>query len=99
MKVFFDNNCLLHDPPYEYLSGKQVPYFEVPERITRIKQILEQHPAIFQFANADPDIDLEKHILRVHTPEYLNYLEHAYDEWTIDGGDKVTISYIDLIIY
>lgn len=89
MKVFFDTDCLLHNPPFEFLSGKLVPYYELPKRILQIKEALQRHPQLFQLAQTDLDIDVKKHVLDVHTPDYLEYLEHAYTEWIRDGGDKV----------
>lgn len=96
MKVFFDTDCLLHNPPHEFLSGKQVPYHEAPARILQIKEALERDPLLFQLAQTDLDIDVKKHALDVHTPDYLEYLEHAYAEWIKDGNDKVrTCTYRD----
>jgi acetoin utilization deacetylase AcuC-like enzyme len=91
MKVFFDNDCLLHNPPHEFLSGKPVPYFEAPIRVLNIREALSQHPTLFQISPIDPDTDINvrEHILKVHTDDYLKYLESAYQEWIKDGGDKV----------
>lgn len=96
MKVFFDTDCLLHNPPHEFLSGKQVSYYEAPIRILQIKEALETSPLLFQFAQTDLDIDVKKYALDVHTSDYLAYLEHAYTEWIRDGNDKVfTYTYRD----
>jgi acetoin utilization deacetylase AcuC-like enzyme len=89
MKVFFDCDCLLHDPPHEFLSGRPVPYYEAPRRILLIKEALEKHPALFRVVATDLNIDVKTHILKVHSAEYLAYLEKAYAEWVKDGGDKV----------
>ncbi|KAH9043658.1 Arginase/deacetylase [Lactarius pseudohatsudake] len=89
MKVFWDPICLLHDPPYEFLSGDKVPYFESPARLQVIKKELEEHPSLFQLELTDSSsgsIDIIGHVETVHVRGYLNYLRNAYDEWVRDGG-------------
>ena len=86
MKVFFDEECLLHDPPYEILSGKLQHYYEVPKRLLQIRQALEEN-AIFQIKNADRSIDAKKHVLQVHSEDYVEYLETAFRLWVEGGGD------------
>ncbi|KAH8991936.1 Arginase/deacetylase [Lactarius akahatsu] len=89
MKVFWDPICLLHDPPYEILSGDKVPYFESPARLQVIKKELEEHPSLFQLELTDSSsgsIDIIGNVETVHGRGYLNYLRNAYDEWVRDGG-------------
>lgn len=89
MKVFWDPNCLLHDPPYEILSGYKVPYFESPSRLQVIKKELEEYPSLFQIELTDSSsgsIDILSHIEMVHGRGYLSYLRNAYEEWVRDGG-------------
>lgn len=95
MKVFWDPNCLLHDPPHELLSGDKVPYFESPLRLQVIKKELEEHPSLFQVELADSSsgiIDILGHIEMVHGRGYLSYLKNAYDEWVRDGGNAVRLT-------
>ena len=86
MKVFFDEECLLHDPPYEILSGKFQSYYETPKRLLQIRQALEENPT-FQIENADRSIDTREHVLRVHSDDYVYYLENAFRLCVEDGGD------------
>lgn len=86
MKVFFDEECLLHNPPYEFTSSKLVTYYETPKRLSLIRQALEEDPG-FQIENADHSIDVRKHALRVHSEDYIEYLESAFGLWAKDGGD------------
>lgn len=86
MKVFFDEECLLHNPPHEILSGKLQHYLEVPKRLLEIRQALEGN-TIFQIENADRSIDVKKHALQVHSEDYIEYLETAFRLWVEDGGD------------
>ncbi|KAH9176854.1 Arginase/deacetylase [Lactarius sanguifluus] len=93
MKVFWDPICLLHDPPYEILSGDKVPYFESPARLQVIKKELEEYPSLFQLELIDSSsggsIDIIGNVETVHGRGYLNYLRNAYDEWVRDGGSAV----------
>jgi acetoin utilization deacetylase AcuC-like enzyme len=94
MKVFWDPNCLLHDPPYEILSGYKVPYFESPSRLQVIKKELEEYPSLFQIELTDSSsgsIDILSHIEMVHGRGYLSYLRNAYEEWVRDGGSAVPL--------
>lgn len=86
MKVFFDEECLLHNPPQEFISGKLQHYCEAPRRLLEIRQALEVD-AIFQIENADKSIDAKEHALRVHSKDYVEYLEAAFRLWVEGGGD------------
>ncbi|KAI0305038.1 hypothetical protein BC826DRAFT_1089142 [Russula brevipes] len=96
MKVFWDPDCLLHDPPYEILSGDKSPYFESPARLQSIKKELEQHPSLFSFESAsssstdsesESGLDITRYVEMVHSREYLSYLSNAYENWVQSGGD------------
>ena len=93
MKVVYHPDCLLHDPPYEILSGRLVPYFESPARVERILKELRQHDG-YDISDTLETLDTEQHILAVHSQDYLDYLKTAYDEWILDGGDKVLWLYL-----
>jgi acetoin utilization deacetylase AcuC-like enzyme len=95
MKVFWDPDCLLHNPPYEILSGDKIPYIESPARLQLIKKALEEYPSLFSFESAtgsssSQDRDVTRSCEMVHSREYLNYLSHAYDNWVRTGGSTVT---------
>lgn len=91
MKVFWDPDCLLHNPPYEILSGDKIPYIESPARLQLIKKALEEYPSLFSFESASSSSqDVTRCCEMVHSREYLNYLSHAYDSWVRTGGSTVT---------
>lgn len=90
MKVLYSKECLLHDPPFEILSGEKVPYFEKPKRLTIIEGELKSNGFGIS-EEVDWDIDLRQHILRVHSVEYLDYLETAYELWVREGGNKIAV--------
>ena len=86
MKVFLDKECLLHNPPHEIISGKLQYYHEAPKRLLEIRKALEGN-AIFQIENADRSIDAKKHALQVHSEDYIEYLETAFQLWVEGEGD------------
>jgi len=90
MNVFYSKECLLHDPPFEILSGEKVPYFEKPKRLTIIEGELRSNNFVIS-EDLDWDINLKEHILNVHSAEYLNYLETAYESWVREGGSKIAV--------
>jgi hypothetical protein len=91
MKVFWDPDCLLHNPPYEILSGDKIPYVESPARLQLIKKALEEYPSLFSFESASSSSqDVARCCEMVHSCEYLNYLSRAYDNWVRTGGSTVT---------
>jgi acetoin utilization deacetylase AcuC-like enzyme len=89
MRVYTDSLCLSHNPPHEILSGKPVPYLESPTRISKIKDTLRKRGNFELVESADPDINAHRFILSVHSRDYVQYLETAYDRWIENGGDKV----------
>ncbi|KAA1477217.1 Arginase/deacetylase [Dentipellis sp. KUC8613] len=88
MKVFYDEDSLLHNPPYEILDGHLVHYYESPLRPQNIKHELESSPS-FTIHPTNKALDVLKHARKVHSEDYLHYLETAYAGWVADGGDKV----------
>ena len=97
MKVFSSPDCLLHDPPYEVLSGAKIPRFESPARLQLIEKELKQYPSLFTFESATSSsksslnlgLDIPHYVQMVHSQEYLRYLSNAYDNWVRSGGSKV----------
>jgi acetoin utilization deacetylase AcuC-like enzyme len=96
MKVFWDPDCLLHNPPYEILDGDRHPYFESPARLQLIKKELEQYPSLFTFESASSSsesslnpLDISRYVEMVHSQGYLRYLSNAYDNWVRSGRSTV----------
>ena len=95
MKVFWDPDCLLHNPPYEIISGDKIPYIESPARLQLIKKALEECPSLFSFESANSSsLDVTRCVEMVHSREYLNYLSHAYDNWVRTGGSAVITAHL-----
>jgi len=100
MKVFWNPDCLLHNPPYGIFSGKKVPYYESPARLQLIKKELEEHPSLFAVELAsssgssesqDLKLDISRYVQMVHGHDYLRYLSNAYDNWVRSGGSTVPL--------
>lgn len=101
MKVFFHDDCLCHNPPFEILSGNLVPYFESPSRVQLIKETLETSSSgQFDLCNElDFNLDVKECCLRIHTADYLHYLETAYDDWVKAGGDVIRLPFYRRLIF
>jgi acetoin utilization deacetylase AcuC-like enzyme len=79
MKVFYSTTHLRHAPTFEVFDGGgRVPYFEMPERATRILTALQKTDWVETHAPADFGLDP---ILAVHDPDYVDFLATAWTEW------------------
>lgn len=81
----------LHAPAAELSGGKLVPPFENP---TRMERVLEQvrgsnlgeviHPQEFE----------RERILKVHSPDFTEFLESAWSEWKKTGSEGEAIPWV-----
>jgi acetoin utilization deacetylase AcuC-like enzyme len=84
MITVFSEDHRLQDGKAELIDGKLVPCFEMPKRAdivhARVKEVgLGPVEAPRQFGR-EP-------ILRVHKPDFVAFLESAFDEWKSEHGD------------
>jgi len=83
MLIIYSPTHMRHDPPYEFLDGRLVPYHESPRRAEIIRTALEH-------AGAGPLVTPRSFgtepLLAVHSPELLAYLEGIYERWVAAGG-------------
>jgi len=85
MKIYYSNDHQLHHPPYEIFEyGQQIRYFEQPSRIENIRAALANDP-FFELTQAE-NHGLEP-IIRIHSPEYVNFLRTIYRDWLASGED------------
>jgi len=71
----------LHQGREEMFRGRLVPCHETPERLDHVLVELKHRP-LGPLRAADPDTPgLAAALARLHTPRYLNFIEHAWDEW------------------
>jgi acetoin utilization deacetylase AcuC-like enzyme len=78
MKIFYNDQHTLHHGRHEMFRGELVPCFEVPARADYVLQELRSRG----FGSIAPAPPVERAAFeRVHAPRYLEFLEHAWDEW------------------
>lgn len=87
MKVIFHPAQKKHDPKSFYSSGAPQPNPEQPERADRLLAAAKSAGLV---AEQPENLGLQ-YAARVHTPEYLHYLQHIFTRWSRieDGSDEV----------
>ncbi len=85
----FPAEHVYHTAPHEFIEGKLVaPAHEAPDRAEIIRAALET-------ARLGPIVAprsfLDAHITDVHAPDYVAYLETAYERWVALGGSPVAV--------
>jgi acetoin utilization deacetylase AcuC-like enzyme len=85
MKIFYSDAHQQHNPPYEVTDGgKQIPYYESPERMNRILAALGRT----DWAELLPPQDFGLDPIRaVHSDEYVDFLQTAFARWMQEGGE------------
>jgi acetoin utilization deacetylase AcuC-like enzyme len=73
-----------HHPRVPFLDrGQLIDPPEVPERVDRILEAIVGR----EFGEPQPPVDHGRTpIRRVHSPEYVDFLEHAHERWRADTG-------------
>ena len=82
MKIIYSENTKLHNPKKEFISHNLMDYAESPERMRTILENLEK------LKDADilpPEEFSLDDILKVHSKNYIEYLQDAYKNW-IEAG-------------
>jgi acetoin utilization deacetylase AcuC-like enzyme len=88
MHIIYPAAHTAHQPAQELFEGRFVPYYETAERVRLILAALDQAGfATPQVARAFP----REQFLRVHSANYLNYLEYAYERWVAAGGSATAV--------
>jgi len=82
MIAVYSPQHILHDPPKEFISNQVAAYGESPERAELIYESLMDVPTV-RLVRAEA-FGIE-HFRKVHSPDYLQYLETAYEEWIAEG--------------
>ena len=92
MRVFTHPDCLLHNPSHEVLGGKEVNYYESPQRLGIIRAALAEDPSFTISEELDNSLNLKEWMLEIHDPGYVDFLQDAYEELKAHGGDEVRVS-------
>ncbi len=82
MRVVYSESHLLHVPETELHRGEIVPCFENPTRVEYILQRLQE--VGFSDVVEPPACDRTS-LQQVHAPDYLEFLETAWDQWQAAG--------------
>lgn len=78
MITFFNHLHALHQGKLEMFRGQLVPCFEVPARVDHVLAELQRR----QLGPVEQPMAFDDATLaRIHTPRYLDFLAHAWDEW------------------
>jgi acetoin utilization deacetylase AcuC-like enzyme len=84
MITIYDDTHRYHDPPHNFEDGRLVESAERPLRAAVLLQAL-------QSSGLGPVLPRRSFgaeaLAAVHSPTYLAYLEHAYENWVQAGGD------------
>jgi acetoin utilization deacetylase AcuC-like enzyme len=84
MKIIYSNKHLCHDPKLYFSMGRMQEYPETPSRVSQILSKVQETPN----NTIDKPIDHGmSHILKIHTQEYVDYFQTAYEKWIARGGD------------
>lgn len=79
MQVFYSESHRQHDPPFEVMDGGQrTPYLENPARMDSILAALRETAWAEMVEPAEFGLDP---ILAVHTPDYIEFLASAWQQW------------------
>ncbi|KAI8928018.1 histone deacetylase superfamily protein [Entophlyctis helioformis] len=74
----------LHHPPKEMVMGRFVDYREVPSRVFNILKAVKERSVGEVIEPVDHGIES---ILTVHSQEYIDYFQTAYEKWVAMGGN------------
>ena len=91
MLTFHDPDCGLHNPTHEFHHDRLVPAFENQKRVEIILRHLREADLGPIVA---PDVPVLEHVLRVHTPEYVDFLRHAHQQWVAQGNEGDAVPYV-----
>jgi len=82
MRVVYSPEHLRHDPKHEFLGGRLIGVYEVPERAESIRRSLEADGG---FSFESPTEHGVEPVTAVHEPAMLAYLEDAWRGWKASG--------------
>ena len=72
----------LHQGRHEMFRGRLVPCHETPQRLDHVLAELRRRSLGPLRAPADDVEGLDAALAQVHSPRYLQFIEHAWAEWS-----------------
>ena len=91
MLTVYSDDHRLHHGAAEFYRGRLVPCFEMPERAD---QVLDRVRNAGLGPIVPPDRFDRAALARVHTDDYLTFLETAWDEWVALGETGDALPYV-----
>ncbi|MEP4029768.1 histone deacetylase family protein [Roseibium polysiphoniae] len=91
MKTIFSQNQLKHAPEHEISDGQLKPAVEIPERaeiVLRTVQSRELGEVV------EPKDFGERPLSRVHSPDYLAFMESFWERWTAAGRSSEAFPFV-----
>ncbi len=88
MKIFYSAGQLKHAPEFGLNAAGRIPILEVPERVETILDTLHRRNLGEILA---PEEIRDSALRRVHTADYLEYLQTAYRKWCRAGGPETGV--------
>lgn len=85
MKIIYSENTKLHNPAKEFISHSLIDYAESPQRMSEILQSLKWLDDIEILSPEEFTLD---DILKIHSFQYIDYLQNAYKNWVAAGLNK-----------
>jgi acetoin utilization deacetylase AcuC-like enzyme len=91
MKTVFSSSQLVHAPKMEIADGQLTEAVEIPQRAEIVRdEILRRKIGPIWTPQDFGRAPLE----RVHTPEYLTFMETFWSRWTAAGRDRDAFAYV-----
>ena len=82
MITFYNPHHALHHGKLEMFRGELVPCFEVPARADFVlRELVRRGLSPVQTPQAEASVLGASALATIHTPRYLDFLAHAWDEW------------------
>ncbi len=80
MQILHNTAHRLHQGRQEMYRGRLVPCHEVPDRLEHVLAELTRRGLGPLTAPTEP-VDLDAVLASIHSPRYLHFIAHAWDEW------------------
>ena len=80
MKIFHNTRHAEHAGRQEMFRGRMVDCHEVPDRLRFVLDELQRRP-VGQLLTPGANLDVDAAMARVHAPDYLAFLAHAWSDW------------------
>ena len=80
MKIFHNTRHSEHAGRQEMFRGRLVDCHEVPDRLRYVLDELQRR-TMGQLLAPDAALDVDAAMARIHAPDYLDFLAHAWDDW------------------